>query len=108
MNRVDEKSISPKQSFAAANACVLVPELTLGAYFLVGDLIRQDITDVRPGTPLRLKIRINNAITISVDPDAISTETGMGDVLGWVTAHRVERNITSLVTFLRGLRLQID
>jgi protocatechuate 3,4-dioxygenase beta subunit len=47
----------------AANACVLTPELTEGPYFLDGDLIRQDITDARPGAPLKLRILVNNAIT---------------------------------------------
>ncbi|MCA9859249.1 MAG: intradiol ring-cleavage dioxygenase [Thermomicrobiales bacterium] len=47
----------------SVNACVLTPELTEGPYFLDGDLIRQDITDGRPGAPLRLKILVNNATT---------------------------------------------
>lgn len=48
----------------AANACVLTPELTEGPYFLDGDLIRQDITDARPGAPLELaQILVNNATT---------------------------------------------
>jgi protocatechuate 3,4-dioxygenase beta subunit len=47
----------------AANACVLTPELTEGPYFLDGDLIRQDITDARPGAPLKLQILVNNATT---------------------------------------------
>ncbi len=47
----------------AANLCVLTPELTEGPYFLDGDLIRQDITDGRPGAPLRLQILVNNATT---------------------------------------------
>jgi protocatechuate 3,4-dioxygenase beta subunit len=47
----------------AANACVLTPELTEGPYFLDGDLIRQDITDGRPGAPLRLRILVNDATT---------------------------------------------
>ena len=48
---------------SAANACVLNPELTEGPYFLDGDLIRQDITDARPGAPLKLQILVNNATT---------------------------------------------
>lgn len=47
----------------AANACVLTPELTEGPYFLDGDLIRQDITDGRPGAPLKLQILVNNSTT---------------------------------------------
>jgi protocatechuate 3,4-dioxygenase beta subunit len=47
----------------AANACVLTPELTEGPYFLDGDLVRQDITDGRPGAPLKLQIMVNNATT---------------------------------------------
>jgi protocatechuate 3,4-dioxygenase beta subunit len=47
----------------AANACVLTPELTEGPYFLDGDLIRQDITDGRPGAPLKLQILVNDSTT---------------------------------------------
>ena len=58
-----QDSTATPASGAAANTCVLTPELTEGPYFLDGDLIRQDITDGRPGAPLRLKILVNNATT---------------------------------------------
>lgn len=59
-----ESAATPDTSTsAAANACVLTPELTEGPYFLDGDLIRQDITDGRPGAPLRLQILVNDLTT---------------------------------------------
>src|SRR6478752_393737 len=60
-----QDSATPETDTAstAANACVLTPELTEGPYFLDGDLIRQDITDSRPGAPLKLQILVNNATT---------------------------------------------
>jgi protocatechuate 3,4-dioxygenase beta subunit len=54
---------TPDTGTSAANACVLTPELTEGPYFLDGDLIRQDITDGRPGAPLRLRILVNDIST---------------------------------------------
>lgn len=58
-----QDSVSTPASGTASNACVLTPELTEGPYFLDGDLIRQDITDGRPGAPLKLQILVNNATT---------------------------------------------
>jgi protocatechuate 3,4-dioxygenase beta subunit len=58
-----QDSTSTPSSGTAANACVLTPELTEGPYFLDGDLIRQDITDARPGAPLKLQITVNDSTT---------------------------------------------
>lgn len=38
--------------------CVLTPELTEGPYFLDGDLIRKDITEGKPGVPLKVRILV--------------------------------------------------
>jgi protocatechuate 3,4-dioxygenase beta subunit len=42
-------------------ACALTPEQTEGPYYLDTDLVRVDITDNHPGTPLRLELLVENA-----------------------------------------------
>src|SRR5205807_2241164 len=39
---------------AAAATCTLTPEMTEGPYYISGEAVRSDITEGRPGTPLRL------------------------------------------------------
>ena len=42
----------------ASDVCILTPEQTEGPYYLPLELIRQDITEDRPGVPLRLRIAV--------------------------------------------------
>jgi protocatechuate 3,4-dioxygenase beta subunit len=51
---------SGKSPGAAAGACVVVPELTEGPYYIDGEKVRSDIREDRPGTPLSLAIRVRN------------------------------------------------
>jgi protocatechuate 3,4-dioxygenase beta subunit len=46
---------------AGDDLCVLTPELTEGPYYLDLDLVRRDITEGRPGTPLALRVEIVDA-----------------------------------------------
>ncbi|HEU0115703.1 MAG TPA: intradiol ring-cleavage dioxygenase [Thermomicrobiales bacterium] len=41
-------------------SCVLAPEMTEGPYYLPLDLVRQDLTEGKPGLPLRLRIAVMN------------------------------------------------
>lgn len=43
---------------ADSSICTLYPEQVEGPYYVPGDLVRQDITEGRPGTPLTLRLRI--------------------------------------------------
>lgn len=45
--------------------CVLTSELTEGPYYLDTNLVRQDITEGRPGLPLRLRVTVNDPTTCS-------------------------------------------
>jgi protocatechuate 3,4-dioxygenase beta subunit len=42
----------------ATDVCVLTPEQTAGPFYLPLELIRRDITEDRPGAPLRLRIAV--------------------------------------------------
>jgi protocatechuate 3,4-dioxygenase beta subunit len=54
----DDESASATTSAAAAPDCVLAPELTEGPFYLDLDLVRKDITEDRPGTPLELRVSV--------------------------------------------------
>lgn len=41
--------------------CVLTPEMTEGPYYIAGETIRADVTDGRPGIPLRLDLTVLDA-----------------------------------------------
>ena len=43
--------------------CVLTPEQTDGPYYIVGEKLRRNITEGRPGTPLTLRLTVVNAST---------------------------------------------
>ena len=43
---------------AAADVCVLTPELTEGPYYLPLDLLREDVTEGTPGLPLQLRVNV--------------------------------------------------
>jgi protocatechuate 3,4-dioxygenase beta subunit len=65
------KGPAPSGSPSGAQAaCVLAPELTQGPYFIPGDLVRSDITEGTPGTPLALVITVVDAATCMPIKDA--------------------------------------
>jgi hypothetical protein len=43
---------------SGAVTCVLAPELTEGPYYLPGEAVRRNITEGKPGTPLRLQLTV--------------------------------------------------
>lgn len=57
--QVDSPTLTPEE------LCVLTPELTEGPYYLDTNLVRQDITEGRPGVPLRLQVTVNDPATCS-------------------------------------------
>jgi protocatechuate 3,4-dioxygenase beta subunit len=48
---------------AAARECVLSPEQTRGPFHVPNAPLRRDITDGRPGLPLKLRLTVRDAIT---------------------------------------------
>jgi protocatechuate 3,4-dioxygenase beta subunit len=47
--------------FDTVDACVLTPEQTRGPFYLQTDLVRRDISEDRPGSPLRVGLRLEDA-----------------------------------------------
>ena len=48
---------------AEAASCILMPELTEGPYWVRNTLTRRDITESRPGIPLALTFKVQDAST---------------------------------------------
>jgi protocatechuate 3,4-dioxygenase beta subunit len=100
----DDNKATPTSTAATGNSsaesasCVLTPEQTEGPYYIADSLIRRDITEDRDGTPLELRLRVQDAescdsvknATVEVwHSDALGVYSGFGQASG-------ER------TFLRG------
>ena len=58
---VEEAVAGPRAVASGAVSCVLAPELTEGPYYLPNERIRRDITEGKPGTPLRLSLTVVSA-----------------------------------------------
>lgn len=57
--------------FAQNASCVLVPETTIGPYWVSGELIRSELTDGQSGVPLHVEIQFVNVETCAGVPDIL-------------------------------------
>lgn len=55
---------------AAADACKLAPELTVGPFYIDGEKIRRDITEGKSGIPLRLRVTVLDSRRCTPLPNA--------------------------------------
>ena len=60
---VEEAGAGPKAVASGAVSCVLSPELTEGPYYVAREAVRRNITEGKPGTPLRLHLTVVSAST---------------------------------------------
>ena len=91
-------------SGASTVSCVLAPEMTEGPYYLDGEAIRRDITEGKPGTPLRLDLTIVDADTCTPIPGA-SVEIWHADATGNYSGFG---STPSDSRFLRGIQTADD
>jgi len=84
----DARGSGPAGVASGAIKCVLTPELTEGPYYIANEKLRRDITEGKPGTPLRLRLSVLDASTCkpirgaAVDIwhcDASGVYSGVGD-----------------------------
>ncbi|MBN6039525.1 intradiol ring-cleavage dioxygenase [Amycolatopsis sp. 195334CR] len=57
--------------FSGAGTCVLTPETTQGPYYFDADKVRADIREERPGTTLRLALKLQDSETCAALPNAV-------------------------------------
>lgn len=108
---------TPAASTAAASpaACVLTPELTEGPYYVPNELVRKDITEGKPGVPLRLRIAVLETTGACAPLANAAVDIWHCDALGYYsgitgenpggggTSPTTETNAHT--TFLRGIQL---
>jgi protocatechuate 3,4-dioxygenase beta subunit len=93
-------STSSSGSASSTASCVLTPEMTEGPYYIDGEAVRRDITEGKPGMPLRLDLTVVDADTCSPIPGA-SVEVWHADATGNYSGFG---SATSNRTFLRGVQ----
>jgi protocatechuate 3,4-dioxygenase beta subunit len=96
----DAASATSGSSPASTASCVLTPEMTEGPYYLEHEAVRSDITEGKPGTPLRLDLTVVDADTCRPIPGA-TVEVWHADATGNYSGFG---STTSNTTFLRGIQ----
>jgi protocatechuate 3,4-dioxygenase beta subunit len=91
---------SASSSGTTTASCVLTPEMTEGPYYLDGEAVRSDVTEGKPGTPLRLDLMVVDADTCTPIPGA-SVEIWHADATGNYSGFGATSSNT---TFLRGIQ----
>lgn len=95
--------------FNAASSCDLTPETIEGPFYFDAEAIRSDLREGRPGTTLRLAIRVQNAECESI-PDAV-VDIWSCDAAGLYSGFesagggRDGRGRTDEETYLRGAQV---
>ena len=87
--------------------CVLSPEQIEGPFYTDLRLARRDITDDKPGSPLRMRLTIVDAETCAPIPDAVVDvwHADAGGLYSAFTGQGDDQNIdTSGERFLRGIQ----
>ena len=88
---------------AAAAVCTLTKEMTEGPYYLDGALVRADVTEGKPGAPLKLALTVVDDATCAPIPGAL-VEIWHADHLGEYSGYvgNNGHNESDDGTFLRG------
>lgn len=84
------------RSVSAAGTCVLTPEQLQGPFYVAGEPSRSDVTEGRAGVPLRLRLRVRDAVTCRRIRDA-TVEIWHTDAAGDYSAVN-----GASTTFMRG------
>ncbi|KAL2277471.1 hypothetical protein FJTKL_15388 [Diaporthe vaccinii] len=91
--------------FGSNNTCALVPETTIGPYYVTGEYIRSDITEGQAGVPMHLELQLVDMNTCEAIPDVLAdiwhcNSTG---VYSGIDTSQGEGGLNS--TFLRGVQI---
>ncbi|KAI0125607.1 Intradiol ring-cleavage dioxygenase [Xylariales sp. AK1849] len=91
--------------FGSNNTCALVPETTVGPYYVTGELIRQDITEGQAGVPLHLDMQFVDINTCLPIVNAV-TDIWSCNATGTYSGVTGEGGLNS--TFIRGVQITDD
>lgn len=96
---------TPGVSPAAVNVCRVTPRMVEGPFYFDPDLVREDITEGRPGVPLRLLLQVTDGATCQPIPGA-RVDVWHCDAVGEYSGYAGQGDSRSVSTkgekFLRG------
>ncbi|KAH6643303.1 Intradiol ring-cleavage dioxygenase [Truncatella angustata] len=93
--------------FGSNNTCALVPETTIGPYYVTGEFIRQDITEGQSGIPMHIDIQFVDMNTCEGVP-AIAADVWHCNSTGSYSGVDATGEGGLNTTFLRGVQISDD
>lgn len=101
-------SSTPEETiFASNNTCALVPETTVGPYYVTGELVRQDITEGQAGSPLHIEMQFVDINTCEPVSNLI-TDVWHCNSTGVYSGVSSEGEGGLNSTFMRGVQITDD
>lgn len=97
----DESEPTDSEAALLAGVCSLAPSQTEGPYYLNLNLLRTNITEGKPGLPMKLVLRVVEAATCNPIPNA-AVDVWHADHLGVYSG--VAQQGTVGLTYLRGVQ----
>ncbi len=90
----------------STSACTVYPQETAGPFYLAGEAVRSDISEGKPGTPLRIEITVIDASTCAPIPD-LPVDVWHCDASGVYSGYpgQLGNLDTTGQTFLRGTQV---
>ena len=95
---VEQAGAGPLAVSSGAVSCILSPEMTEGPYYLPNEAVRRNITEGKPGTPLRLHLTVVSASTCGAIKGA-AVDVWHADAAGAYSGVNGQTG-----TFLRGIQ----
>jgi protocatechuate 3,4-dioxygenase beta subunit len=97
----EARGTGPAAVASGAVKCVLTPEMTEGPYYIAAEKMRRNITEGRPGVPLRLRLSVVDASTCAPIKGA-AIDIWHADALGVYSGFG---SGASSRTFMRGIQM---
>lgn len=94
--------------FGSNNTCALVPETTIGPYYVTGEYVRQNITEGQAGVPMHIELQFVDMTTCEPAPAVLADVwhcNSTGEYSG-ISTSEGEGGLNS--TFLRGVQVADD
>lgn len=91
--------------FGSNNTCALVPETTIGPYYVLGEYIRSNTTEGQEGVPMHIEMQFVDVSTCLPIPQ-LAADVWHCNSTGFYSG--VEAEDTLDETFLRGVQLSDD
>ncbi|SPF77813.1 intradiol ring-cleavage dioxygenase [Pseudoprimorskyibacter insulae] len=92
------------------NVCMVLPEVTEGPYYFDPELVRADITEGKPGIPLKMQLQVVSADCTPIPGARVDIWhcDALGNYSGYKSQGSDGTNDTSGETFLRGTLMTDD